>query len=104
MNEYLETVVILGRLGKTPELKYSKNKNIPMCFLDVAENKEDQEEAIWHKVIVWGEQAEYCHNRLKTGVQFFVQGQKQRRKFMDKDGVEHSTEEIKAKLVGFPKL
>jgi single-strand DNA-binding protein len=104
MNEYLETVVILGRLGKTPELKYSKNKNIPMCFLDVAENKENQEEATWHQVIVRGEQAQYCHSRLKTGVHFFVQGQKQKRKYTGRDGLEHSVEEIKAKLVGFPKL
>ena len=75
MNELLGNIVICGRLGKTPELKYSKNKNIPMCFLDVAENKENEEEATWHRVIVWGEQAEYCHKRLQTGVEFFVQGQ-----------------------------
>lgn len=103
MNEQLGNIVIHGRLGKTPELKYSKNKNIPMCFLDVAENKENEEEATWHRVIVWGEQAILCHERLQTGVEFFVQGLRQQRKYTNKDGEERSVEEVKARLVGFPK-
>ena len=103
MTKNLGNIVICGRLGKTPKLKYSKNKKIPMCFLDVAENREGEDEAKWHQVIVWGEQAEYCNHLLKTGVQFFVQGLKQRRKFTDKEGNEREAEEVKAKLVGFPK-
>jgi single-strand DNA-binding protein len=103
MNEALENIVICGRLGKTPELKYSKNKQVPMCFLDVAENKQDQESTTWHRVIVWGEQAEFCHSRLKTGVEFFVQGQRQRRSYTDKEGQTREIEEIKARLIGLPK-
>jgi single-strand DNA-binding protein len=103
MNEVLENIVICGRLGKTPELRYSRNKQVPMCFLDVAENQEDVESTIWHRVIVWGEQAEFCHARLKTGVEFFVQGQKQRRSYIDKEGQSREIEEIKARLIGLPK-
>lgn len=103
MNTLQENIVICGRLGKTPELKYSKNKQVPMCFLDVAEKKVNQDEATWHRVIVWGEQAEFCHARLKTGVEFFVQGQKQKRSYIDKDGQTHEIEEIKARLIGLPK-
>jgi len=102
MTEQLESIVIYGRLGKTPEFRYSKNKDIPMCFLDVAENKESEEDTTWHRVIVWGEQAEYYSSRLKTGVEFFVQGRKQLRKFTDKNGEARQVEEIKARLVGLP--
>ena len=104
MTEQLEqNIVICGRLGKTPELRYSKNKQIPMCLLDIAENKENQEEAIWHKVIVWGEDAQHCTQRLKTGMQFFIQGNRQRRKYTDREGNPKSVEEVKAKLIGFPR-
>jgi single-strand DNA-binding protein len=102
MTEQLESIVFCGRLGKPPEFRHSKNKDIPMCFLDVAENKESEEETTWHRVIVWGEQAEYCRSRLKTGVEFFVQGRKQRRKFTDKKGETRQVEEIKARLIGLP--
>lgn len=101
MNELLESVTFCGRLGKTPELRYSKNKKVPMCFLDVAENKEGEEEAQWHRVVVWGAQAEYCNTHLKTGEQFFIHGRKNRRKFIDKDGNERTAQEIKAQHIGF---
>lgn len=103
MNEVLESIVICGRLGKTPELKYSKNKNVPMCLLDVAENRDNEDKTTWHRVIVWGEQAEFCHSRLKTGVEFFVQGQKQKRTYQDKEGQLREIEEIKARLIGLPR-
>ena len=41
MNEILGNVVICRRLGKSPEFKYSRNKQVPMCFLEVAENMEN---------------------------------------------------------------
>jgi single-strand DNA-binding protein len=103
VKQFLEEITFVGRLGKTPELQHSKISNIPVCTLDVAQKVEGQEDSIWHKVVVWGDQAHYCVNLLKTGVLFFVQGQKYKRSYVARDGNERVIEEIKAKLIGFPK-
>jgi len=58
------TILICGRLGKNPDLKYTK-KQEAICTLAVAEQISGEEKPRWHKVIVWGKQAESCSVMLK---------------------------------------
>lgn len=101
--EKKEKVIIFGRLGKNPELKYTP-KQEAVCNFTVAENIEGQELPIWHRIVVWGKLAEQCNLYLKKGSPTFVQGQKQIRSYDDKSGELRTSEEVKVFTVGFTNI
>ena len=92
-------VLIHGRLGQNPDLRYTK-KQEPVCIFSVAENISDEESPRWHRVVVWGRQAELCSTQLDKGMAVFVRGQKITRSYVDKEGQQKGVEEIQAQLVG----
>ena len=75
-------ILIHGRLGKNPDLSYTK-KLEPVCELVLTESIEGQEKPQWHKVIVWGKQAEICTVHLKTGSTLFVRGRNIEREYIN---------------------
>ena len=98
--------IILGHLGRDPELKYLQSGQ-PSCKLNIAtsrrytnKNNEPVEETEWHRVTVWGKQAEHCNNFLTKGRQVYVEG-RLRTSSYDKDGQKHYTTEIVADTVQF---
>ena len=98
--------IILGHLGRDPELKYLQSGQ-PVCKLNIAtsrkytnKNNEAVEETEWHRVSVWGKQAEHCNNYLTKGRQVYVEG-RLRTSSYDKDGQKHYTTEIVADTVQF---
>ena len=98
--------IILGHLGRDPELKYLQSGQ-PVCKLNIAtsrkytnKNNEAVEETEWHRVSVWGKQAEHCNNFLTKGRQVYVEG-RLRTSSYDKDGQKHYTTEIVADTVQF---
>lgn len=98
--------IILGHLGRDPELKYMQSGQ-PVCKLNIAtsrrytnKNNEAVEETEWHRVSVWGKQAEHCNNFLTKGRQVYVEG-RLRTSSYDKDGQKHYTTEIVADTVQF---
>ena len=98
--------IILGHLGRDPELKYLQSGQ-PVCKLNIAtsrkytnKNNEPVEETEWHRVSVWGKQAEHCNNYLTKGRQVYVEG-RLRTSSYDKDGQKHYTTEIVADTVQF---
>lgn len=98
--------IILGHLGRDPELRYLQNGQ-PVCKLNIAtsrrytnKNNEAVEETEWHRVSVWGKQAEHCNNFLTKGRQVYVEG-RLRTSSYDKDGQKHYTTEIVADTVQF---
>jgi len=98
--------IILGRLGRDPELRYLQNGQ-PVCKLNIAtsrkytnKNNESVEETEWHRVSVWGKQAEHCNNFLTKGREVYVEG-RLRTSSYDKDGQKHYTTEIVADAVQF---
>lgn len=103
----LNKVMIIGRLGRDPELRYTQGGS-PVCNLTLATdesyrdrdgNKVDQTE--WHKVVVWGRQAETVANYLRKGRLAYVEGSLQTRKWQDQQGQDRYTTEIKAFNVQF---
>lgn len=102
----LNQAQIIGRLGRDPELRYTQSGQ-PVCSLNVATsykytNKQNElvEETEWHRISVWGKQAENCNSYLKKGSQVFVQGRLKTTSY-DKDGVKHYKTEIVADTVQF---
>lgn len=93
---------IIGHLGRDPELKFTPSGQ-PVANFSVATDesymgKDGQKVAKteWHRIVVWGKQAEFCGNYLKKGSLVYVKGSLETRKWTDKDGAEKYTTEIKA--------
>jgi len=103
----LNKVMIIGRLGRDPELRYTQS-GAPIASLNVATdesymdrdgNKVDRTE--WHRVSVFQRQAENCANYLTKGSLVYVEGSLQTRKWQDQQGQDRYTTEIKAQRVQF---
>lgn len=100
-------VLLLGNLGKDPEVRYTPNQTAVCTFtLATGERRKDQsgnwvEHTEWHTVVVFGKTAENCGNYLKKGRQAFVEGRIQTRKWQDKEGRDRYTTEIIASNVQF---
>ena len=103
----LNKVMIIGRLGRDPELRYTQSGS-PVATLNVATdesymdrdgNKVERTE--WHRVSVFQRQAENCANFLTKGSLVYVEGSLQTRKWQDQNGQDRYTTEIKAQRVQF---
>jgi single-strand DNA-binding protein len=99
-------VILIGNLGADPELKYTPSQR-PLCNLRIATTEvykdkagQRQEKTEWHRVTVWGEQAENCNKYLAKGRSVYVEGRLQTRSY-DKDGQKHYATDIVADRVVF---
>lgn len=101
-------VILLGRLGQDPELKYTPS-GASVCSFSLATSEswtdknsgQKQEKTEWHRVVVWGKLAELCNQYLAKGRMAFVEGRLQTRAWDDKDGNKRYTTEIVANTVQF---
>ena len=103
----LNKVMIIGRLGRDPELRYSQSGS-PVCTLNIAtdESYTDRDgnrvdRAEWHRVVVFQKAAENCSQYLTKGSLVFVEGSLQTRKWQDQQGQDRYTTEIKGQRVQF---
>jgi single-strand DNA-binding protein len=103
----MNKVLILGNLGSDPELKVTPGgqpvANFNVATNDVWNDKQGnrQERTEWHRIVVWGRQAEHCHQYLKKGRTVFIEGRIQSRQWEDKQGQKRTTTEIVANNVQF---
>lgn len=100
-------VILLGRLGQDPELKYTPS-GTAVCNFSLATTEswsdksgQKQERTEWHRIVVWGKLAELCNQYLSKGRQAFIEGGLQTRSWDDKQGQKRYTTEINAKTVQF---
>lgn len=100
-------VILIGRLGSDPEVRYTSAGGAVANF-NMATNEswtdksgQKQERTEWHRIVVWGKLAELCGQYLSKGRQAFVEGRLQTRDWADKDGVKRYTTEIVAQTVQF---
>ena len=100
-------VIILGRLGRDPEIRHTQGGSA-VCNMSVATSRKwrdksnnDQEETEWHRIVVWGNQAEPCAKYLSKGREVYVEGRLKTNKYTDKEGVEKYATEIVAERVQF---
>lgn len=93
-------VILLGNLGKDPEIKYLDGNIARVSFSlattdfykDKAGNRIEQTE--WHNVVMWRSLAEYAEKLLKKGMQIYLEGRLQTRQWQDKDGFKKNTTEV----------
>jgi single-strand DNA-binding protein len=93
-------VILLGNLGRDPETRYTTggdavtNLNIATSEQWKDKSGEKQEKTEWHRVVLFGRQAEIAGEYLKKGRSVYIEGRLQTRKYTDKDGVEKYATEI----------
>jgi len=98
-------VILIGRLGQDPELKYAPN-GVAVASLNLATSEvkmkdgKREEKTEWHRVIVFGKQAESCKKYVGKGRQVYIEGKLQTRSW-EKDKQKHSIVEIVANVVQF---
>lgn len=94
-------VILIGNLGKDPEVRYTANgsgvANVTLATTDSWKDKqsgEKQERTEWHRVVFFGRLAEIVGEYLKKGSQVYVEGRLQTRKWQGQDGQDRYTTEI----------
>lgn len=100
-------VILVGHLGRDPEVRYTPDGkaicNFTMATTDTWKDKgsgEKRERTEWHRVVVFGRLAEICGEYLSKGRQVYIEGRLQTRKWQDKDGVERWTTEVVVDIRG----
>ncbi len=99
--------ILVGRLGGDPEIRHTQGGNT-VCNFRIATDErwtdksgQKQEKTEWHRIVVWGKQAESCGQYLQKGRQVYVAGSIETREWTDKNGQRRWTTEIKARNVRF---
>ena len=99
-------VLLIGNLGRDPEVRHTTGgsavANFTMATTDHwsdAATGEKKERTEWHRIVVWGKQAEIAGEYLRKGRQVYVEGSLQTREWTDKEGTKRYTTEVLARRV-----
>jgi single-strand DNA-binding protein len=98
----LNKALLIGNLGKDPELRYTPSGKAVASFSIATTNQwkdkdgQKQERTDWHNIVVWGRQAEIAKDYLRKGKQIYLEGRIQTRNYDDKDGNKRWITEIVA--------
>ena len=97
----INKVILVGTLGRDPEVRYAANGNA-VANLSVATSEQwtdrqtgqRQERTEWHRVVLFGKLAEIAAQYLRKGQQVYLEGKLQTRKWTDQNGVDRYTTEV----------
>ncbi|MBS3751983.1 MAG: single-stranded DNA-binding protein [Anaerolineales bacterium] len=111
MSRSLNKVMIIGNLGREPEMRYTPSGK-PLTKFRVATNRrwttpdgEEQTETEWFNVVTWGKLAEICNQYLTKGERVYIEGRLHTRHWTDEDGNHQSATEVVAQemiMLGSP--
>ncbi len=103
----INKVILLGHLGRDPEVKYMPNGNaVANITIATSESWKDkntgqqQDRTEWHRVVIFGKLAEIAGQYLKKGSLVYIEGQLQTRKWTDQSGQDRYTTEIVVNMQG----
>jgi single-strand DNA-binding protein len=106
MSGSVNKVILLGRLGADPEIRYTQT-GTPVATLSLATNKtwknkegQKQEKTEWHRVILWSKLAELSGQYLTKGREVYIEGELQTRSW-EKDGQKKYTTEVVGQTLQF---
>src|SRR5689334_6956315 len=94
--------ILVGNLGRDAEIRFTAGgsavANFSLATTDKWTDKDGQkqEKTEWHRIVLWGKQAESLQEYLTKGKQIYVEGRLQTRQWDDKDGNKKYTTEVKA--------
>jgi len=103
----LNKAILIGRLGKDPEVRYTQNgQSVANFSLATSENWTDQggnkqERTEWHNIVAWGKLADLSQRFLAKGRQVYVEGRIQSSEYTDRDGVKRRKTDINATQIVF---
>ena len=93
-------VILLGNVGKDPELRETKDgKKVTSFSLATSKKIKDEERTTWHRIVAWNKTAKVCADYLSKGSQVHITGELQTREWEDGEGVKRQTTEIVAQFV-----
>jgi single-strand DNA-binding protein len=105
MSRGLNKVMVIGHLGRDPEMRYTPSGR-PVTTFSIATTRawhsadgERHEETEWFNVVAWGSLAEICNQHLRRGQQTYVEGRLQTRRWDDPEGKKHFATELVAKEI-----
>ncbi len=103
MSRGLNKLMIIGHLGRDPEMRYTPSGK-PVTTFSVATSRtwhstdgERHEDTEWFNIVAWGGLAEICNQHLHKGMQVYVEGRLQTRRWEDAEGNKHFATELVAK-------
>lgn len=98
----LNKALLVGRLGRDPEVRYTTD-NTPVATFTMATSEKytdrsgvKQERTEWHNIVVWRKLAEISEKYLKKGSLVYIEGRIQSREYEGKDGIKRKVYEIVA--------
>lgn len=98
----INKVILVGNLGKDPELRYTGSGTAVASFSLATTEKfkgsdgKPQEKTEWHNIVAWRQLAEICGKYLQKGKQVYIEGKVQTRSYDDRDGNKRYITEIVA--------
>lgn len=103
----LNKVILIGRLGRNPELRYIPQTERAVANFNLATNEkyfnpntnESDIRAEWHRIVAWGKLAEFCEKYLTQGKQVLIEGKLRTRNWQDRDGNKKFTTEVHAQNI-----
>jgi single-strand DNA-binding protein len=102
MSRGLNKVLLIGNVGRDPEMRYTPAGR-PVTTFTIATSRswtmsdgEKRTETEWFNVVAWGNLAEVCKQFLTKGQQAYIEGRLQTRRWEDSEGVKHNNVEIVA--------
>jgi len=100
MGRDLNKVMLIGHLGRDPEMRYTPSGR-PVTTFTVATSRswnttdgERRTETEWFNIVAWGNLAEICKQYLNKGQQVYIEGRLQTRRWEDSEGAKHTSVEI----------
>jgi single-strand DNA-binding protein len=103
MSGSVNKVILIGRLGRDPELKYTPS-GAPVAKFSVATDEvfkdragEQQRRTEWHNIVAWNKLAEICGEYLTKGKQVYIEGSIRSRQWEDQSGNKRTAYEIVAR-------
>jgi single-strand DNA-binding protein len=102
----MNKVILMGRLTKDPELRYTSNNNTAVCSFSLAVERRfskpgEERKADFFNIVAWRNQAEFCSKYFTKGLRVAVVGNLQNRSWDDNEGKKHNITEIIADEVYF---
>ena len=102
MSRSMNKVLLIGHLGRDPEMRYTPNGR-PVTTFSLATsrnwssaNGERHSETEWFNIVAWGNLAEICKQHLTKGMQVYVEGRLRTRQWEDSEGTKHHGIEVVA--------
>jgi len=97
-------VLLLGNLGRDPELRYTQaGKPVANFTLATSERsgRDGQDRTEWHNIVAWDKLAELCDRLIKKGSKVYVEGRLQTREYTDRNGNKRWMTEVVAREMVF---